>query len=208
MIGTLGLGLAIAMIADGLFSAKAVPPPLPEPSSVPPVLEDEEQEEKEEEVPVAHRKQKGGRKRMDYAKMYKKKLDEEKAEEDAKIVAEINADAYLGDDTSPSRRAYLISKAYKEARAKAPVVAVGYRVDSDDGVDEWGSELDDVLSSSVVSSSSEDEGDDFSSVGTMVSDEEVEEADEDKKKKKIDISEDEYATALALSQMSRFQTAA
>ena len=64
---------------------------------------------------------------MEYLKISRttlKKLMKQKRRDDARMIKEINAEAYLGDGSTASRRIYLLEQAYKRAREATPVVSM------------------------------------------------------------------------------------
>lgn len=125
-IGVLGLGLALAMFFDGAFGSDPKPPPPPPPShqkqpqSPAPVPAPVSEEGKKTPEQLALEEKE--RKRI-YREAFLEKKRREKEEEDKKVIEEINKNAYLGDGSKASRRAYLLEQAYRASRQATPIIA-------------------------------------------------------------------------------------
>lgn len=128
-IGVLGLGLALAMFFDGAFGSDPKPPPPPPPQqkqpqsapqSVPQLAP--QLVEKGKKTPEQLALEEKERKRI-YREAFLEKKRREKEEEDKKVIEEINRNAYLGDGSKASRRAYLLEQAYRASRQATPIIA-------------------------------------------------------------------------------------
>jgi hypothetical protein len=127
VVSTLGLGLAIAMLVDGIWGGTA-PPPSPAAALPPPPPPSPPEKEETSAPPEALE--------GDYARLYQEKQRRERAKRERRRIKEINADAYTGDGSASSRRLYLMQQAYKRSRELTPVVAFTGYADSEGSSDE------------------------------------------------------------------------
>lgn len=128
VVGTMSVGLAIALIADSLFPSTK-PAPVTIPAAVELVVEPQEPtpppripspapEEPESEA-VAPEVASLRERCID---VYMSKRKSEREREERKAVREINRDAYTGGDVRAERRVYLLGQAYKRSRRATPVI--------------------------------------------------------------------------------------
>ena len=150
-IGTMGLGLAIAMLLDGLYGGQKHPPVKAQTLVVEEVHTEtpvQEQQEPETEAVEASAKQVApavseAQQQVSYVDMYRKKKEEEEQKAHRPLIDEINTNAYLGDGTKASRRLYLLQQAYKASREATQIINVRPPPVEEDNSDD--SDLDEVL---------------------------------------------------------------
>lgn len=128
VIGTMGLGLSIALFLDGMYGGKPKVAAQHSKNSVPSIKEQEEEEEKEELNEVMTETEleedENGAKPTSYLEMYKKQKEKEEQDKQQPLIEEINANAYRGDGSRASRRLYLLQQAYRASREATPIIPV------------------------------------------------------------------------------------
>lgn len=176
-MSTLGLGLALAIVLDGLFGGvkkksfassgpeiEEIPEGLPGPE---PELNENQNEQESGSLlntpetsdpnpnpdPGPDSEPGPDTEGMDYRSYYLKMMEKKKRKREKKIISEINANAYIGSGDKQSRRLYLLQQAYKASRDATPIINVKpmntEEEDYDDDLDE--------LFQEIVSDDEEDE---------------------------------------------------
>jgi hypothetical protein len=135
VVSTLGLGMALAMVADGVWGhsppiVEKTPAPDSDPTVAPPPLLPAPPPPPPSSSPSA---QEG------YVEAYLEEREKAREKEEKRLLKKINEDAYTGDDSPASRRLYLIQQAYKASRELTPIVPAPSDLggsDSETGEDE------------------------------------------------------------------------
>jgi hypothetical protein len=122
VVATLGLGLAIAMVMDGLYGHSPVVTgntiELTEESGVSETASSLEEGREEGTVGDNETTQD----RPNYAELFKKKKEREEKRKIKRANEKAQREAYTGDGSRSSRRLYLIQQAYKASRDLTPII--------------------------------------------------------------------------------------
>ena len=158
VISTMGIGLALAMILDGMYGGKPSVPvtqpilaaaPEPQESLVKTkeekstqVQEEEQQQHQEAPEEEMAEEEEEEIRRANYIALYKQEKERKEREKQKPILEAINSNAYSGDGSRRSRRLYLLQQAYKASREATPIINVKPPESSTDSDDELASLID------------------------------------------------------------------
>jgi hypothetical protein len=153
VISTMGIGLALAMILDGMYGGRPSVPVAQgmvaapgsdsvaeNKSNMKQVTGGEAQEPETQEV-LPHEEDEEEIRKAKYIELYKKEKEKKERQKQKPVLEEINANAYLGDGSRQSRRLYLLQQAYKASREATPIINVK-QPPVDDSDDELASLID------------------------------------------------------------------